>query len=132
MRLVDAFSTFKSDGTDLGVKWGEFVRKSSRGIRECVQENSKDWLEQLKIEAAARASISQDPDQHTKVYPGYLRDSAFVALHLGVQKLEGEVGFSAEYAMAHHEEIKDYRYGEAFYLKNALGAASIDEYIRKF
>lgn len=113
--------------------WDQFVDKSIRKTRRKVTEASLDYLTLIKSKAAANASISKDPDQYTKYYPGHLRDSAYADVGTGKSdEIPGEVGFSAEYAYAHHEEDKEYRYGDVKYLERAVDENGIDVFYEVF
>ena len=111
--------------------WDAFTRRALASTRSAATEAGGDLLQEGKTTAAARASISKDPDQTTKHYPGYLRDSAFSYIQTSMgTKVEGVVGFSADYALAHHTEPKEYRYGEVQYLSRALDDIGFRGFIR--
>lgn len=110
--------------------WRGFVRKSMGKTRRYLASEAGDYLHEMKTEAAARASISKDPDQQTKVYPGFLRDSAYALVtKTRGDSIEGETGFTAPYALAHHEEAKDYRYGQMKFLESVADEKGAEDYI---
>ena len=94
-----------------------------------LQDAASEYLQEIEINAAANASISKDPDQYTKVYPGYLRDTSYTQVRIRLERVEGETGFTAPYAEAHHEEPKEYRYGDMHYLRRAFDPRGFDRFM---
>lgn len=100
--------------------WGQ---QFQRRVEVAAGEALMGWSDEVMADAAQLASISKDPDQMTRYYPGYLRDSATThGAEEGRNMLVVRGEFLAEYSAAHHEEFKNYRYGIPQYLMVAFSA----------